>query len=793
MQTLAGSAWGCRASVQEKSVGWTKLDVIRGEDPVYGSLGVTADEKQQRGRMPGLDLVRSLAIAMVVLGHGLWWYEAEFVRMPRLAMVVQMCTMAGVDGFFALSGFLVSRQLLMGWGRPGPFLIGFWLRRWVRIVPLYLLFLVLNLVVWRLAGNPWPSFVRYLTFTQNLFHAPPPFFPESWSLTVEVWCYLLLPGMAGLLPWGWSPQRRLMSSALVLILVALCSRWNCVLSPVLDWDGGVRKVGLFRLDAIGIGACVGLAFGECDSRFKTRVLAGLGMVVFCLFGALLLLMALADRWWMRLLLSCVFTLSPVAVALALPWVARFRSLPRGVGRLATWGAALAYPMYLANLWVRGVVGDWLIPRQVPLWAVFLVYLVGTVAVAMAAHGLVERPLLRIRGEAMLRWIRRRWFEDSSAGIGADAGAETHVIGWHRAPTGIGEMARSNVVALAAVGHPVRAVDLAESWSEEKGARTRRRIHLLNVNADGMDGAMRRTGAGIRVGDVVVGNWFWETERFPDRWRGELDRLSELWVASQYLQSTFGAISPCPVVRMRPAVLPTCVGPERLDVEQWMPRSRFNVFYAFDVMSVVERKNPFGVIEAYRRAFGKGSSATRLVLKVHQLERAAGLESSVGLPPDFELRLRREMEEIGGILITRSLPRSDMAALMGACDVYLSLHRSEGFGLTLAEAMMLGRPCIATGYSGNLDFMNAGNSHLVAWRRVTLDRSHGPYEAGTSWAEPDLDHAASLLVRVRDDPEEAKAKATLAREQLQRDYSPEVVGRAMVERLERLGMGRVSHA
>jgi glycosyltransferase involved in cell wall biosynthesis len=245
--------------------------------------------------------------------------------------------------------------------------------------------------------------------------------------------------------------------------------------------------------------------------------------------------------------------------------------------------------------------------------------------------------------------------------------------------------------------------------------------------------------------------------------------------------------------MRPAVLPACIDRERPDVEEWMPRNRFNVFYAFDVMSVVERKNPFGVIEAYRRAFGKRSDGTRLVLKVHQLERAAGLESSVGLPPDFAARLRREMEEIGGVLITRSLSRAEMTALMGGCDVYLSLHRSEGFGLTLAEAMMLGRPCIATGYSGNLDFMNVGNSHLVAWRRVTLDRTHGPYEAGTSWAEPDLDHAASLLVRVRENPEEAMAKATLAREQLQRDYSPEGVGRAMVGRLERLGDGRAAHA
>ena len=114
--------------------------------------------------------------------------------------------------------------------------------------------------------------------------------------------------------------------------------------------------------------------------------------------------------------------------------------------------------------------------------------------------------------------------------------------------------------------------------------------------------------------------------------------------------------------------------------------------------------------------------------------------------DFETeQVLTRAKELGAIIIDDVYTRRDVLELLSSLDVYVSLHRSEGFGLTCAEAMALGVPVIASGYSGNLDFMNAENSLLVPVQRITTDRPYGPYPAGTVWGEPDLQVAAELMV------------------------------------------------
>ena len=108
------------------------------------------------------------------------------------------------------------------------------------------------------------------------------------------------------------------------------------------------------------------------------------------------------------------------------------------------------------------------------------------------------------------------------------------------------------------------------------------------------------------------------------------------------------------------------------------------------------------------------------------------------------------------------------------DVYVSLHHSEGFGYTLAEAMLLGVPAVATGYSGNLDFMTDHNSHLVAWREVPITRRDGPFESGTVWAEPDIDHAVEILRGIRQDYAAASLRAARAVVDLASVVSPAAV-------------------
>ena len=132
-----------------------------------------------------------------------------------------------------------------------------------------------------------------------------------------------------------------------------------------------------------------------------------------------------------------------------------------------------------------------------------------------------------------------------------------------------------------------------------------------------------------------------------------------------------------------------------------------------------------------------------------------------------------------------MSRDDLYGLMSAADAYASLHRSEGLGLTMAEAMLLGKPTIATGYSGNLDFMTPDNSYLVNYDRAVIAEATWPYPQGCVWAEPSVEHAAELMRHVFDNPDEAKAVGRRGRDEVTALLSPEVAGRQMAARLNEI--------
>jgi glycosyltransferase involved in cell wall biosynthesis len=208
---------------------------------------------------------------------------------------------------------------------------------------------------------------------------------------------------------------------------------------------------------------------------------------------------------------------------------------------------------------------------------------------------------------------------------------------------------------------------------------------------------------------------------------------------------------------------------------------FRVLVMFDYLSTVERKNPLGAIDAYRRAFAPDDGAVLIVKSVngeHRREQRAQVTRAVEGRPDI-------------VLLDRTVSAGRRDALIDACDCYLSLHRSEGHGLPLAEAMALGKPVVATAYGGNLEFMSEANSYLVAWKptRVGVGVEHYPAEA--RWAEPDVEHAARLLRKVWDDPRLACRRAAQAQSDIQAMLAPAAVGGRMRRRLEELRASRPS--
>jgi glycosyltransferase involved in cell wall biosynthesis len=285
------------------------------------------------------------------------------------------------------------------------------------------------------------------------------------------------------------------------------------------------------------------------------------------------------------------------------------------------------------------------------------------------------------------------------------------------------------------------------------------------------------GAHFFDGRYTIGLWHWEMASFPPEWREECAALDELWVASEFVRESLAAAVPVPVHRVRlPIVMPR--HPARSRAELGLPEGRFVWLFAFDVYSHITRKNPLGVVEAFRRAFGAHAGDAQLVVRARHIDQF----------PEEAARLRAAVESVGGTLVTRSLSRDEVAALFAACDGYVSLHRCEGFGLTMAEAMALGKPVVATAYSGNMDFMTEENSYLVRFRMAEIERDHGPYRRGMTWAEPDLDHAAEQMRAVVDCPDEARGRGAAAAADIARLYGSGHVGRSVVDHLRAVGGG-----
>jgi glycosyltransferase involved in cell wall biosynthesis len=306
------------------------------------------------------------------------------------------------------------------------------------------------------------------------------------------------------------------------------------------------------------------------------------------------------------------------------------------------------------------------------------------------------------------------------------------------------------------------------------------INLIHVNADEISRFREERGPEYFAERLNIGFWAWELASFPEEWRGSFDVLDEVWVPSCFTLDAVSRVSPIPVIRMPHAVTPPArpTRPVRTRDRLGIPPRSCVFFFMFDFHSVMARKNPLGLVEAFRKAFAPDDDAFLLLKSAH----------SETCPEEREM-LGRALEGLRARWLEEVLPPEEIGELLQLCDCYVSLHRSEGFGLTLAEAMAIAKPVIATAYSGNMDFMTPTNSFFVGYRELELERDYGPYRRGAVWAEPDLDGAARWMRHVYRERDHAGQVGRLAAEDVARELSPEVVGGLFATRLARSLRGR----
>jgi glycosyltransferase involved in cell wall biosynthesis len=362
-----------------------------------------------------------------------------------------------------------------------------------------------------------------------------------------------------------------------------------------------------------------------------------------------------------------------------------------------------------------------------------------------------------------------------------------VAGYFTGTLGLGEAARLYVRALSAAGVTVHTTTIDAELPvdrrrpgqrdygrlEFEGAQqsARAATNLICVNPEELPRFAARAGEEFFAGRHNIGVWAWETDAIPRRWDASFRYVDEIWVYSRYIAENLGRVSPVPVVPIPPPISRPDTGPEP---ELGLPPG-FRFMFMFDFFSTVKRKNPLGVIRAFTNAFAPGEGPQLVIKTMHADHRRAEFEEL-----EYAAAGRSDVQ-----VIDRALSAADKNGLLASCDCYVSLHRSEGYGLPLAECMAMGKPVVATAYSGNLDFMTPGNSYLVDYEITPVGPDVEIYPAEGVWAEPDLEHAAAQMRAVWSDQEQARGRGERAARDIAEQLSPERVGAIARARLERL--------
>ena len=348
-----------------------------------------------------------------------------------------------------------------------------------------------------------------------------------------------------------------------------------------------------------------------------------------------------------------------------------------------------------------------------------------------------------------------------------------LIAYADAELGVGEAGRRMSRAAQLIGLPTEVVGVAQTGS--------RRQHPLRhdlrstpsydnsitcVNADQLQTVWHQVGIerhGRR--GARVGLWFWEVDRLPEPWWPAMALLDQVWVTSAHTKAALDQVGACPVELVRLPVLRRPRPTPHTRADLGLPEDRFVFLCSYDFFSVLRRKNPLDAVAAYTAAFGPDDGAALVLKSINGVHSPQDLDRVRGATKD-----RPDIVVLDGYVSA-----GEQAGLLELSDCLVSLHRSEGYGLNLIDAMAAGRPVVATGYSGNMSYMDEASAFLVPWTEVEVGPGAPPYPADARWAQPDLAAAAGILRTVFDDPAAAVSRGLAGQHKVLTENSLEVVG------------------
>lgn len=352
----------------------------------------------------------------------------------------------------------------------------------------------------------------------------------------------------------------------------------------------------------------------------------------------------------------------------------------------------------------------------------------------------------------------------------------NLVGYFEAPSGMGESVRLLAAAVKIAAEPLAAVTVQPPPGpalSQALAPSPYDINIIHINPPELPFIFPELGRGFWHRHYNIGFWLWELENFPQKWQPAFNLFDELWAPSEFISRCLRKSTGLPVITMPYGLSVDCDPACDRDFFK-LPTDKFLFLVAADGLSILERKNPLGAVRAYARAFGPRDEGVGLVIKVRNAS------------DSFIKQIQSILNGYPNIFyITEDMEKRRVNSLIKNVNVFVSLHRAEGFGLVLAEAMLLGTPCLATNWSANTEFMNQETSGLVDWRPTKIKHTIGPYRQGQSWAEPDLDQAAAYMKRLYLDEDYRLGLAAKAQLHLRQILSPENMARKIKDRLSQI--------